>query len=311
MKAQHPSHTHDYIWIADAINCSLAHTERDQNPVFGIPSGFPSLDRLTKGWGEGDLVVIGGRPCSGNTALALSMARNAAVDFSVPTAYFSFGTPFLDLSDRLIVSESGIPMQKLHGASKMENEEWQRLESSLKKLSRSPLYLDCMPAGIQGECLLSEFKSKADRLAGETGVKLFFVDGFQATIPDWVQWEPDSLDHYSRKNLRLLKDFARFYGAVIVVLTNIGRPKGTRYPGPFLKDLDGYCPHAEDFADKIILLHRPALHGLVPDEERDALELRLVQNRNGRTGTAELLFDSERIRVVEPVDKGNVRYDSL
>ena len=139
--------------------------------------------------------------------LTEGVSADAEITEDNPTAYFSFGTPFLDLSDRLIVSESGIPMQKLHGASKMENEEWQRLESSLKKLSRSPLYLDCTPAGIQGECLLSEFKSKADRLSGEAGVKLFFVDGFQATIPDWVQWEPDSLAHYSRKSLRLLVPF--------------------------------------------------------------------------------------------------------
>ena len=300
MKSTHPSHTHEYIWIGDAINLSLIQAERDQNPVCGIPSGFPTLDRLTRGWGKGDLVVIGGRPSTGKTALALSMARHAAVDFSIPTVYFSFGTPCLDISDRLIVSETGISMETLHGGAKMNQTDWQRLESSLRKLSSSPLYLDGTSAGIPGEFLLGEFKCKADRLASEMSVKLFLVDGFEETISDRVQWEPENFAHEIRENLQQLKDFAKYYGAAIVVLSREGRPTQQKYPGPIKKELDCNCSDVYDYADKIIRLHRPSICGSGQDGDMSIMELRLVQNKGGRTGTVCLSFNQERIRVVNP-----------
>lgn len=295
---------HEYVRIVDAINYALEQAEKDQNPVQGIPSGFPALDRLTRGWMEGDLVIIGGRPCSGNTALALSMARNAAEEFQVPTAYFSFGTSCLYITDRLIVSESGIPMEMLHGLSKMGKDRWQQLELALRKLSRSPLYLDDTPAALRGEYLLTEFQTIADRLVAEEKVKLIFVDGFQATIPDWVMWDPDneSLAHYCRKSLRMFKGLAGQYGAAIVVLSRVGGTLKPDDPGPFLPDLDLYCRQASEFADKIILLHRPTLCGFSSEGDVNTLELRLVHNRNGRTGTVDLRFDCDRIRVVNPED---------
>ena len=101
MITQFPAQTCECIRIGDAINYSLDQAERDQNPILGTPSGFLDLDKLTKGWRNGDLIVLGGRPCTGKTALALTMARNAAVSFGVPTAYFSYGTSCLDIADRL------------------------------------------------------------------------------------------------------------------------------------------------------------------------------------------------------------------
>lgn len=302
MKTEQTPHKHEYVRIEDAINYSLEQAEKDQNPIQGIPSGFPTLDRLTRGWMEGDLAIIGGRPGSGNTALALSMARNAAEEYHVPTAYFSFGTSYLDIADRLIVSESGIPMEMLHGLSKMGKDRWQRLELSLKKLSRSPLYLDGTPAALRGDELLVEFQTIVERLVEEAKVKLIFVDGFQATIPDWVMIDPDneSLAHYCRKSLRMFKQLAGRYEASIVVLSRVGGALKPDYPGPFLQDLDIYCRQAAEFADKIILLHRPSLCGFSSEGDVNTLELRLVHNRNGRTGTVELRFDSDRIRVVNP-----------
>ena len=186
--------------------------------------------------------------------------------------------------------------------AKLDIDDWQRIESSLKKLSISPLYLDCPSTGIPGEYLLSRFKSRADRLAIEMRVKLFFVDDFQAMISNWGRWESENLAHESRKILRILKEFAINYGAAVVILSNIGRPTKQKYSGPFLKDLDCYCPYIEDYADKIILLHRPSFCGPLQDEEETALELLVVQNRNGRTGNVDLQFDRERLRVIGPND---------
>ncbi|MBR5106814.1 MAG: hypothetical protein IK098_02120, partial [Bacteroidales bacterium] len=85
-----------------------------------------------------------------------------------------------------------------------------------------------------------------------------------------------------------------------IVLTSLGRPLGKGIPWPTLKDLDPYCPDAEDFADKIILLHQPLLPDFCKETDDKAKELLIASvdlNRKGRTGSACLSFDQERIRV--------------
>lgn len=288
------------VRIVEAINTSLEHAARSQGPALGIPSGFPSLDRLTRGWSAGDLVVIGGRPGTGTTALALGMARNAAVDFGVPTVFFSLESTVLEMTDRLIVSESGIPMEKLHGERAMQDIDWQRMEASLKRLSEAPLYLDDTTPGLPPEYRITEFQSQAEPLAKDRKVKLFIVDNLQATIPDWTGWEPDCLAHECRKTLHFLKRMAESLGAAIIVLTSLGRPVRKGITWPTLKDFDEYCPNAEDFADKIILLHKasfPDLSKETDDGTEELLMASLVLNRKGRTGFVCLSFDQERIRV--------------
>lgn len=291
------------VRIVEAINTSLEQAARSQGPALGIPSGFPSLDRLTRGWSKGELIVIGGRPGTGTTALALGMARNAAVDFGVPTAFFSLESTVMEMTDRLIVSESGIPMEKLHGERAIQEDDWQRMEASLKRLSEAPIYLDDTPPGLPPEYRITEFQSQVEPLAKDREVKLFVIDNLQATVPDWTGWEPECLARECRKTLHFLKRTAESLGAAVIVLSSLGRPVRKGITWPTLKDFDEYCPNAEDFADKIILLHKasfPDLGKETDDEAKELLMASLVLNRKGRTGVVCLSFDQERIRVENP-----------
>jgi replicative DNA helicase len=45
----------------------------------GIPTGWRYLDKYIGGWNKGNMVVIAGRPGSGKTAIALSLALDASV----------------------------------------------------------------------------------------------------------------------------------------------------------------------------------------------------------------------------------------
>ncbi len=68
----------------------LRHKNED---VTGVPSGYASLDRITYGWQNTDLIILAARPSVGKTAFALNLARNAALHASKPTpvAVFSLG----------------------------------------------------------------------------------------------------------------------------------------------------------------------------------------------------------------------------
>src|SRR5215510_6222630 len=56
-----------------------------QEDITGVPSGFASLDRVTYGWQQTDLIILAARPSVGKTAFALNLARNAAMSVSKKT----------------------------------------------------------------------------------------------------------------------------------------------------------------------------------------------------------------------------------
>ena len=64
-----------------------------------------ALDKVTFGWHPSDLVIIAGRPGMGKTAFVLTMARNMAVDFNIPIAFFSLEQAPTQLIERLLVAE--------------------------------------------------------------------------------------------------------------------------------------------------------------------------------------------------------------
>ena len=78
--------------------------------ITGVESGFTDLDRLTSGWQKSDLIILAARPAMGKTAFVLSLARNAAIQFNKPIAVFSLEMSSIQLVQRMISSETGIPI---------------------------------------------------------------------------------------------------------------------------------------------------------------------------------------------------------
>ena len=113
--------------------------------VTGVQSGFTDLDRITSGWQKSDLIIIAARPGMGKTAFVLSLARNAAIGFNRPIAVFSLEMSSVQLVQRMISSETGIPSDKLRKGT-LDNTEWQKLVSMTGKLSSAPVYIDDTPS---------------------------------------------------------------------------------------------------------------------------------------------------------------------
>lgn len=68
----------------------LINQANKKEAISGIPSGFTKLDDITGGFQGGDLTIIAGRPMMGKTSLALSMARQMAVDHHIPVLFATF-----------------------------------------------------------------------------------------------------------------------------------------------------------------------------------------------------------------------------
>src|ERR687890_1106349 len=151
----------------------LRHRNED---ITGVPSGFPSLDRVTYGWQNTDLIILAARPAVGKTALALNLARNAALHPSKPTpvAIFSLEMSAAQLVQRILSAESEIWLEKI-SRGKLEDYEMQQLYSKgVTKLSEAPIYIDDTAA-----LNIFEFRAKARRLVNKHNVGLIIIDYLQ------------------------------------------------------------------------------------------------------------------------------------
>ena len=110
-----------YKHVSELINFSMDRIERSQHStgITGVHSGFHKIDQFTMGWQPGNLIILGARPSVGKTAFALNLARNAAVEFNEPVAFFSLEMTSMELIDRLIATESGI--SSLRGAGRQDH----------------------------------------------------------------------------------------------------------------------------------------------------------------------------------------------
>jgi replicative DNA helicase len=79
-----------------------------KDEITGVPTGFPTLDKITYGWQPTDLIILAARPSVGKTAFALNLARTAAIrpkgDDRPPTAvaFFSLEMSSSQLVQRIL-----------------------------------------------------------------------------------------------------------------------------------------------------------------------------------------------------------------
>ena len=126
--------------IGSLINQAMSSIQDKQTAggMNGVPSGFYSLDELTMGWQPSDMIIIAARPSVGKTAFSLNLASNASVQHHMPVAFFSLEMSALQIANRLITAESGLPAEKIKGSVKLEDYEWTQLEYRLKALAKAP-----------------------------------------------------------------------------------------------------------------------------------------------------------------------------
>ena len=286
----------DFVHMGDAVNRSLERIEELQKHVglSGIPSGFPSLDAITMGWQDGNLIVIGARPGHGKTAIALNVARCAAFENNIPTACFSLEMTDVELADRLIATETGLSSDKRKGRTKMKDEEWSQLEAGLSRAARATLYIDDTPG-----LTISEFTSKIKRMHLEQKIRIAFVDYIQLMHgnPAMAQYRALEIGEISRQ----LKETAKELRIPIIALAQLNRNitarQGSLNSRPMLSDLKDSGSIEQD-ADIVLFINQPAKLGFTEGPDNLA-ELIIAKNRAGETGIINLTFNGDIVKFTE------------
>ena len=292
----------DYTQIDPVIRNALDvinKAAQNKDGLTGVPTGYHKLDDITSGWQPSDLVIIAGRPAMGKTSFALSMAKNIAVDYKVPMAFFSLEMSNVQLVNRLISNCCEIKGSKIMNGQ-LQPDEWERLDKRVNSLLGAPIYVDDTP-GLS----VFELRTKARRLVREHDVKLIMIDYLQLMNANGMRFS--SRQEEVSTISRSLKGLAKELDVPILALSQLNRGVENR------DGLDGKRPQLSDLresgaieqdADMVLFVHRPEYYGLLQDDHghdlRGMAQIIIAKHRKGATGDVLLTFRGEFTRFENP-----------
>ncbi|MFT3706014.1 MAG: replicative DNA helicase [Agriterribacter sp.] len=281
-----------------------------QEDITGVPSGFPSLDRITYGWQPTDLVILAARPSVGKTAFALNLARNAALSSTKPTpiAFFSLEMSASQLVQRILSAESEIWLEKI-ARGKMEEHEMQQLyRNGIQRLQSAPIFIDDTPA-----LNIFELRAKCRRLKNKHNVSLVIIDYLQLMSGTGDKRSSNREQEISTIS-RNLKGLAKELGIPIIALSQLSREVEKRKEGdkmPQLSDLRESGAIEQD-ADMVMFLYRPEYYNITANEmgenNKGETHVRIAKHRNGSLETIKLraLLHIQKFTEMESDDFGGI-----
>lgn len=275
----------DVVKLHDVLIETFTRLEElyeNKGKLVGIPTGFPDMDRLTAGLQRSDLVIVAARPSMGKTMLCLNLARHIAVHEKVPVVIFSLEMSREQLAMRLLSAESDLPAHRLR-TGELDGEMWGQLSRALGHLSEAPIFIDDTP-GISA----LELRAKARQLKTQHHIGLIIIDYMQLMQGRRSENRQQEISDISRS----LKALARELDVPVVALSQLSRAVESRTDKrPMLSDLRESGAIEQD-ADIVAFLYREDYYFKETDHP-DVTELILAKQRNGPTGTINLLFKKD------------------
>jgi replicative DNA helicase len=313
--------------LTNAIDMAEAAFKRSGKTV-GVATGFIDLDQKLGGLHPSDLVILGGRPSMGKSALATNIAFNAArayrgartadgrtvVEDGAVVGFFSLEMSAEQLATRILAEESGISSDRIRRGD-VSREDFDRFVLASHHLQALPLYIDDTPA-----LSVSALRTRARRLMRQQGLGLIVVDYLQLMRPS-VQ--PRSLDNRVQEIsdiTRGLKAVAKELDVPVLALAQLSRAVELREDKrPMLADLRESGSIEQD-ADVVMFIFReeyylsrgqPLRRADETDEKYNDRyerwqnrfnevygtgEIIIAKQRHGPIGTIRLHFDAETTR---------------
>ena len=252
----------------------------------GVATGFIDLDRLLGGFQQADLIIVAGRPGTGKTSLALTVADFAARRHGLCIAIFSLEMPRQQVVQRLVSGATGIESQRLRTGD-INEEELARVARAMGELSETSVYMDDTPAIAP-----MEIRAKARRLQAEHPIDLIIVDYLQL-MQAGIRMENrvQEVSYISRQ----LKSLAIELNVPVLACSQLSRAVESRVDKrPVLSDLRESGSIEQD-ADVVMFIYREEMY-VEETFKPNIADIIVAKHRNGPTGQISLRFMKEQTR---------------
>ena len=289
---------------------------RGNSVLVGVDTGFHELNKMTTGFGKGDLVIVAARPAMGKTSFILNTVNNL-ITKGKGVAFFSLEMPAEQLMLRLLSIQTSIPLQKLR-VGDMNDDQWSSLNGAIDRMNNAKLFVD-----DAGSININQLRSKLRKLKNQhPEIEIAVIDYLQIMSGVGTQDRHLQVSEMSRG----LKMLARELNMPIVALSQLNRGLESRNDKrPMLSDIRESGSIEQD-ADIILFVHRDDVYlykeekerekaakaegkefnpTYIEKEEEDA-EIIIGKQRNGPTGHVKLIFQKKLTRFVDatPYAKG-------
>lgn len=259
----------------------LRHREQH---LIGATSGYKTLDTITMGWQDSDLIIIAARPAVGKTAFTLSLALNAALN-KTPAAFFSLEMSREQLTKRVLASQAQIYLSTIRGARLTDEQMKHLYTSGLRPLAGVQLFID-----DTASMTVLQLKSRLRRMVRRNGIKIAFVDYLQllkSTLGKNANRQ-QQIGEISRE----LKIMSKELHIPIIALSQLSREVEKRSNNtPQLSDLREAGDIEQD-ADIVMFLYGHNESEIKQDIALDSkIYLKIAKNRNGSLGNIEFEYD--------------------
>ena len=278
------------VAISDLVAESVTRFEKEifsDTPITGLATGFDDLDKMTHGFQPADMIVLAARPSVGKTALALNIARNAAVDHGKKILIFSLEMSKAQLMRRLICMQGQINLRRLQEGY-LAKDEFPKIQAAADALLGKPVFID-----DSSNITIMDLRAKARRHMTKMGCDLIIIDYIQLMSgTSRAENRQVEIAEISRS----IKGLARELNVPVMALSQLSREAERDESGrPKLLHLRESGAIEQD-ADVVLMLYRPPAHE--SENAPDQIKLALSKQRNGPTGDVELIFqkDIQRFR---------------
>jgi len=283
------------VHIKNIVEASFQKIEEryeNRDSLSGVPSGFYDLDALTSGFQPSDLIIVAARPSMGKSSLCLNFAQHMSVEHKIPVAIFSLEMSKEQLVSRMLCSEASIDANRLR-TGHLHTNDWTHLAMAMGRLGEAPIFID-------DSALLNvlEIRAKARRLKVETkGLGLIIVDYIQLLQG---RKQTDNRVQEVSEISRSLKTLAREINVPVIGVSQLSRAVEARQnKRPMLSDLRESGSIEQD-ADLVMFIYRDEYYN-PESERRGEAEIIIAKQRNGPTGTVDLLYQSSITRFLNKV----------
>ena len=261
--------------MEDTLAQVETRVEGSRDGITGIPTGFSDLDKLTSGWQRGDLNIIAARPAVGKTAFALHLAKTAAAA--------GYHTVVFSLEDRwLLAATENVDASHLR-RGQLDTSELRQVREASQRLSQLPIRID-----DSSVVSMDHVRSVARMLKSKGECDMIILDYLQL-----CDMKSDRNNRNREQEVaqatRKAKVMAKELDVPVLLLSQLNRmSEGRPDCRPLLSDLRESGAIEQD-ADMVMLLYRPALHGLKTEHKSkypsEGLGVVIMaKHRNGETG---------------------------
>jgi replicative DNA helicase len=280
-----------FVLLRDVLGESFSEIEtrfKEKRGIAGLHTGFPSLDKITGGFQNSDLIIIAARPSLGKTSLATNIAEFLAIHEKKSVAMFSLEMSRDQLIERMLCSQAKVDLNRLKTGF-LREDDWPKLTDAYSELYEAPIFVDDSP-----DLTLVDIRTKARRLKMEANIDMLIIDYLQLIHSDQrIENRVLEISQITRN----LKGLARELSIPVVVLSQLSRAVDRREDKtPILSDLRESGSIEQD-ADVVMFLNRP------DETQKERVELIVAKQRNGPTNRFNILFLAEFTKFVEALDE--------